>query len=91
MKQKIFTAVKVKKKNGKNSLWNLLTCKIVSKLKVSPFHKVNSPLDAPVTNLRPSGVHYRHSKVTEKVAKTLTKLTKMQNMLLFYVSLISVI
>ena len=33
------------------------TCNIVSKLKVSPFHKVNSPLDAPVTRRRPSGVH----------------------------------
>lgn len=30
---------------------------MVSKLKVSPFHKVNSPLEAPVTNLLPSGVH----------------------------------
>ena len=35
----------------------LHTCNIVSKLKVSPFHKVNSPLDAPVTRRRPSGVH----------------------------------
>lgn len=32
-------------------------CNIVSKLKVSPFHKVNSPLDAPVTKRLPSGVH----------------------------------
>lgn len=30
---------------------------MVSKLKVSPFHKVNSPLEAPVTNRLPSGVH----------------------------------
>lgn len=29
---------------------------MVSKLKVSPFQRVNSPLDEPVTNLRPSGV-----------------------------------
>ena len=29
---------------------------MVSKLKVRPFHKVNSPLDAPVINLLPSGV-----------------------------------
>ncbi len=35
------------------------TCKIVSKLNVSPFHKVNSPLEAPVMSLRPSGVHYK--------------------------------
>jgi hypothetical protein len=36
-----------------------VTCNIVSKLKVSPFHRVNSPLEAPVTNLLPSGVHWR--------------------------------
>lgn len=35
----------------------LHTCNIVSKLNVSPFHRVNSPLDAPVTRRRPSGVH----------------------------------
>ncbi len=35
----------------------LLTWRMVSKLNVSPFHNVNSPLDAPVTSLRPSGVH----------------------------------
>lgn len=35
----------------------IITCKIVSKLKVSPFQRVNSPLDAPVTRRRPSGVH----------------------------------
>lgn len=34
------------------------TCKIVSKLNVSPFHRVNSPLDAPVIKRRPSGVHF---------------------------------
>lgn len=34
-----------------------LTCKIVSKLNVSPFHSVNSPDDAPVTRRLPSGVH----------------------------------
>mmetsp|Transcript_26849 Transcript_26849/g.70498 ORF Transcript_26849/g.70498 Transcript_26849/m.70498 type:complete len:246 (+) Transcript_26849:966-1703(+) len=34
-------------------------CKIVSKLNVSPFHSVNSPVDAPVISLRPSGVHLR--------------------------------
>lgn len=33
------------------------TCKIVSKLKVSPFHSVNSPELAPVTKRLPSGVH----------------------------------
>jgi hypothetical protein len=30
---------------------------MVSKLKVKPFHKVNSPLVDPVSTLRPSGVH----------------------------------
>lgn len=30
---------------------------MVSKLKVSPFQSVNSPLDAPVTKRLPSGVH----------------------------------
>lgn len=33
------------------------TWRIVSKLKVRPFQRVNSPLEAPVTNLLPSGVH----------------------------------
>lgn len=36
---------------------DVLTCNIVSKLNVSPFQRVNSPDDAPVTNRRPSGVH----------------------------------
>lgn len=40
----------------------MFTCKMVSKLKVSPFHKVNSPLDAPVTRRRPSGVHWRDDR-----------------------------
>ena len=31
-------------------------CKMVSKLKVNPFQSVNSPLEAPVINLLPSGV-----------------------------------
>lgn len=35
------------------------TCRMVSKLNVSPFHRVNSPLEAPVTRRRPSGVHWR--------------------------------
>lgn len=39
-----------------------VTCNIVSKLKVSPFHKVNSPLEAPVTNRLPSGVHWGKKK-----------------------------
>lgn len=39
------------------SLCYLHTCKIVSKLNVKPFHKVNSPELAPVINRRPSGVH----------------------------------
>lgn len=34
------------------------TCKMVSKLKVRPFHSVNSPLEAPVTRRLPSGVHW---------------------------------
>ena len=34
-------------------------CRMVSKLKVSPFQRVNSPLDAPVISLRPSGVQAR--------------------------------
>lgn len=33
-------------------------CKIVSKLKVRPFHSVNSPLVEPVKIRRASGVHY---------------------------------
>ena len=36
-------------------------CKIVSKLKVSPFHRVNSPLEAPVISLLPSGVQERQN------------------------------
>lgn len=32
---------------------------IVSKLKVKPFHKVNSPLEAPVNSRFPSGVHFK--------------------------------
>lgn len=39
-----------------------VTCNIVSKLKVSPFHKVNSPLEAPVTKRLPSGVHWGRKK-----------------------------
>lgn len=38
------------------------TCRIVSKLNVRPFHSVNSPLEAPVTNLLPSGVHCNKQK-----------------------------
>lgn len=36
---------------------NTLTCRIVSKLNVKPFHNVNSPELAPVTRRLPSGVH----------------------------------
>jgi len=32
--------------------------RIVSKLKVRPFQRVNSPLVEPVRTRRPSGVHY---------------------------------
>lgn len=38
------------------------TWRMVSKLKVSPFQRVNSPLDAPVINRRPSGVHWKFTK-----------------------------
>lgn len=41
-----------------------VTCNMVSKLKVSPFHKVNSPLEAPVTNRLPSGVHWGRKRKT---------------------------
>lgn len=34
-------------------------CRIVSKLNVSPFHRVNSPLAEPVNILRASGVHFK--------------------------------
>lgn len=34
-----------------------LTCIIVSKWKLIPFHNVNSPLDDPVSSRLPSGVH----------------------------------
>lgn len=34
----------------------IVTCNIVSKLKVRPFQRVNSPDDAPVTSRLPSGV-----------------------------------
>ena len=39
----------------------IITCKIVSKLKVSPFHSVNSPEEAPVTRRRPSGVQAKQN------------------------------
>jgi hypothetical protein len=32
-------------------------CRIVSKLKVVPFQRVNSPVEAPVRIRLPSGVH----------------------------------
>jgi hypothetical protein len=35
------------------SIRNEVTCKIVSKLNVKPFHSVNSPELAPVTKRRP--------------------------------------
>jgi len=35
------------------------TCNIVSKLKAVPFHKVNSPDEAPVIKRFPSGVQQR--------------------------------
>ena len=49
----------------------MFTCKMVSKLKVSPFHRVNSPLEAPVTRRRPSGVHCTHAR-THTYARTHT-------------------
>ena len=35
------------------------TCNMVSKLNVIPFHRVNSPLEAPVIKRLPSGVHWK--------------------------------
>lgn len=35
---------------------------MVSKLKVNPFHNVNSPVEAPVTRRRPSGVHFEDQR-----------------------------
>lgn len=32
-------------------------CKMVSKLKVSPFHRVNSPEEDPVSSRRVDGIH----------------------------------
>ena len=40
-------------------------CRIVSKLKVKPFHNVNSPLVEPVNIRRASGVHYGSFSVEE--------------------------
>ena len=40
-------------------------CRIVSKLKVKPFHSVNSPLVEPVNIRRASGVHYGSFSVEE--------------------------
>lgn len=37
--------------------------RMVSKLKVRPFQRVNSPLVEPVRTRRPSGVHYRYVQV----------------------------
>lgn len=47
----------------------MFTCKMVSKLKVSPFHKVNSPLEAPVTSRLPSGVHYERGRGMEETMR----------------------
>lgn len=45
---------------------------MVSKLKVSPFHRVNSPLEAPVTRRRPSGVHWRKQIDSSNIQQTHT-------------------
>lgn len=49
-------------------------CKIVSKLKVRPFHSVNSPLVEPVRTRRPSGVHYKNVR-SLRAAKNLRTVT----------------
>ena len=41
--------------------------RIVSKLNVSPFHNVNSPLVDPVKTRRHSGVHYSSRNVSESI------------------------
>ena len=41
--------------------------RIVSKLNVSPFHSVNSPLVDPVKTRRHSGVHYNNSNALEQI------------------------
>ena len=41
--------------------------RIVSKLNVSPFHNVNSPLVDPVKTRRHSGVHYNSRDALEKI------------------------
>lgn len=38
-------------------MFDELTCKIVSKLKVCAFQRVNSPLEDPVRRRLPSGIH----------------------------------
>lgn len=45
---------------------------MVSKLKVRPFHRVNSPLEAPVTRRRPSGVHWRKQMDSSNIQNTHT-------------------
>ena len=44
--------------DSRHSSQSSKTCRIVSKLKVRPFQRVNSPLDVPVTKRRPSVVHW---------------------------------
>ena len=39
-----------------------VTCMMDSKLKEMPFHRVNSPLTAPVISLLPSGTHCGRGK-----------------------------
>jgi hypothetical protein len=46
--------VKAKAQMAVSCAWRM-----VSKLKVSPFQRVNSPLVEPVRTRLPSGVHYR--------------------------------
>lgn len=50
---------------------------MVSKLKVKPFQSVNSPLDAPVINRRPSGVHLKKMiEILEKIKQITNKQKK---------------
>lgn len=59
-------------------------CNIVSKLKVRPFQRVNSPLVDPVNTRRPSGVHYNVIIVKfNTISLTLTVTTLTGHRILF--------
>ena len=53
--------------NDSNFNFHQSTCKMVSKLNVKPFHRVNSPLDAPVMRRLPSGVHCKNELEVNKL------------------------